>query len=56
MTLWVNFCRAISRNGRLLYSTKLPHQRFAIEAVTGQCGNGQKWRLNQFGKAASGTR
>jgi hypothetical protein len=36
MTLWVNFCRAISRYARLLYPTKLPRQRFAVEAVTGQ--------------------
>src|ERR1700693_5468394 len=34
--LWVNFCRAISRNARLLYPTKLPRRPFAIEAVTGQ--------------------
>jgi hypothetical protein len=33
--LWVNFCRAISRNARPLYSTKLPRRLFAIEAVTG---------------------
>jgi hypothetical protein len=36
MTLGVNFCRAISRNVRLLYPTKLPRRSFAIEAVTGQ--------------------
>jgi hypothetical protein len=36
MTLWVNFCRAISRNARLLYPTKPPRRSFAIEAVTGQ--------------------
>ena len=36
MTLWVIFCRAISRNGRLLHPTKLPRGPFAIEAVTGQ--------------------
>jgi hypothetical protein len=35
-TVSVNFCRAISRNARLLYPTKLPHQRFAVEAITGQ--------------------
>src|ERR1700722_4611658 len=34
--LWVNFCRPLSRNARLLYPTKLPHRLFAIEAVTGQ--------------------
>jgi hypothetical protein len=28
-------CRAISRNGRLLYPTKLPRRPFAIEAVAG---------------------
>src|SRR5258708_2321474 len=32
---WVNFCRGISRNARLLYPTKLPRRPFAIEAVTG---------------------
>jgi hypothetical protein len=36
MTLWVNFCRAISRNARLLYPPKLSRRPFAIEAVTGQ--------------------
>jgi hypothetical protein len=36
MTLWVNFCRTISRNARLLYLTKLPRRPFAIETVTGQ--------------------
>jgi hypothetical protein len=38
MTLWVIFCRAISRNARLLYPTKLPRRPFAIEAVTGLSG------------------
>jgi hypothetical protein len=33
--LWVNFCRAISRNVRLLYPIKLPRRPFAIEAVKG---------------------
>jgi len=33
--LRVNFCRAISRKARLLYPTKLPRRRFAIEVVTG---------------------
>jgi hypothetical protein len=32
---WVNICRAISRNARLLYPIKLPRQLFAVEAVTG---------------------
>ena len=36
MTLWVINCRAISQNARLLFPTKLPHQRFAVEPVTGQ--------------------
>ena len=36
MSLWVNFCRAILRNARLPYPTKLPRRQFAIEAVTGQ--------------------
>jgi hypothetical protein len=31
-----NFCRAISRNARPLYPTKLPRRPFAIEAVRGQ--------------------
>jgi hypothetical protein len=31
-----NFCRAISRNARLIYPTKLPRRLFAIEAVTGR--------------------
>jgi hypothetical protein len=35
-TVSVNFCRAISRNARLLYPTKLPRRLFAIEAVEGQ--------------------
>jgi hypothetical protein len=30
VTLWVNFCRAISRNARLLYLTKLPRRPFAV--------------------------
>jgi hypothetical protein len=33
--LWVNFCRAISWNARLLYPAELPRRPFAIEAVTG---------------------
>jgi hypothetical protein len=33
--LRVNFCRAISRNARLLYPTKLPRRPFAVEAVSG---------------------
>ncbi len=36
MTIWVNFCRAISRNARLLHPTKLPRRPFAIEAVTAE--------------------
>jgi hypothetical protein len=35
-TASVNFCRAIPRNARLIYPTKLPHRRFAVEAATGQ--------------------
>jgi hypothetical protein len=33
---WVNNCRAILRNARLFYLTKLPRRPFAIEAVTSQ--------------------
>jgi hypothetical protein len=36
MSLRVNFCRATSRNARLLYPTKLPRRTSAIETVTGQ--------------------
>ena len=35
MTQWVNFCRAISRNARLLYPGKLPRRPFAMAAVQG---------------------
>ena len=35
MALWINFCRAISRNARILCPTELPRRPSAIEAAKG---------------------
>ena len=46
---WVIHCRAISRNARLFYPTKLPSRLFAVEAVKGRlCCKSRKLQGHEF--------